>query len=67
MTENGSPRWVLVLFGLVAALLGLYLWHRQGQHFGLGAARGCVSIRAAIASAVLFLALTVAELVRNVR
>lgn len=67
MTENGSPRWLLVLFGLVAAPLGLYLWHRQGQHFGLGQAKGHVSIRAALASVVLFIALTGAELVHNVR
>jgi hypothetical protein len=67
MTENGSPRWLLVLFGLLAAPLGLYLWHRQGPHFGLGGAKGNVSVRAALISAALFLVLTGAELMRNVR
>lgn len=67
MMENGSPRWVLVLFGAVAFPLGLYLWHRQGSHFGLGNARGEVDARAAFISAGLFVALTGAEVVRNVR
>lgn len=67
MTENGSPVWVLVVFGLLAAPLGLYLWHRQGPHFGLGEAKGNVSMRAAITSAALFLTLVAGELIRNER
>ena len=67
MMVNGSPRWLLVLFGAVAFPLGLYLWHRQGPHFGLGSAKGKVDIRAAFISAGLFLALAGAEVVRNVR
>jgi hypothetical protein len=51
----------------MACPLGLYLWHRQGPHFGLGSAKGSVNPRAALVSAALFLGLTVAELVRNVR
>lgn len=67
MTENGSPRWLLVLFGLLAAPLGLYLWHRQGPHFGLAEAKGKVNMCAALTSAALFLILSGAELLRNVR
>jgi hypothetical protein len=67
MTENGSPVWVLVAFGLLATPLGLYHWHRQGPHFGLGEAKGNVSMRAAITSAALFLALVAGELIRNER
>lgn len=67
MMENGSPRWLLVLFGAVAFPLGLYLWHRQGPHFGLGGANGKVDTRAAFISVGLFVALTGAEVVRNVR
>ena len=67
MTENGSPRWLLVLFGLLAAPIGLYLWHRQGPHFGLGEAKGNVNVRAALISATLLFALAGAELLRNVR
>jgi hypothetical protein len=67
MMENGSPRWLLVLFGAMAFPLGLYLWHRQGRHFGLGDAKGKVDKGAALVSAGLFLALAGAEVVRNVR
>ena len=67
MMENGSPRWLLVLFGAVTFPLGLYLWHRQGPHFGLGDAKGKVDIGAALISAGLFLGLTGVEIVRNVR
>jgi len=67
MMENGSPRWLLVLFGAVAFPLGLYLWHRQGPHFGLAGAKGKVDTQAAFISAGLFLALIGAEVVRNVR
>jgi hypothetical protein len=67
MTENGSPRWVLVGFGLTAFTLGLYLWHRQGRHFGLGDAKGNVSIRAAFMSTALLVALLAAELIYNVQ
>ena len=67
MMQNGSPRWLLVLFGVVAFPLGLYLWHRQGPHFGLAGAKGKVDTRAAFISTGLFLALTGAEVVRNVR
>jgi hypothetical protein len=65
MTENGSPVWVLVAFGLLTVPVGLYLWHRQGPHFGLGEAKGNVSPRAALTSVALFLVLTGAELLRN--
>ncbi|SPE59236.1 conserved membrane hypothetical protein [Verrucomicrobia bacterium] len=67
MRQNGSPTWVLVLFGLVTAPLGLYLWHRQGPYFGLGPAKGQVSLRAALGSAALFAAVATIELMRNVR
>jgi hypothetical protein len=67
MTENGSPLWLLVFFGIVTVPLGLYLWHRQGPHFGLGEAKGKVDGRAAVISAALFISLAGAELVRNVR
>lgn len=67
MTDNRSPLWLLVLFGAVAFPAGLFLWHRQGPHFGLGKAEGRVNTGATFVSAALFLALTAAELLRNVR
>jgi hypothetical protein len=47
MLRHGSPLWVLVFFGAMTAPVGLWLWHRQGPHFGLGLARGQVSTVAA--------------------
>lgn len=67
MTQNGSPVWLLGAFGILTVPFGLYLWHRQGPYFGLGEAKGSVDIRATLISAVLCFALTVVELVRNVR
>ena len=67
MMEYGSPRWLLVLFGAAVFPLGLYLWHRQGPHFGLGEAKGKVDTHAAIISTTLLLVIVGAEMVRNVR
>ena len=47
MLRNGSPIWSLWLFGAITMPVGLWLWHRQGEHFGLGAAKGQVSRGAA--------------------
>ena len=43
MLRYGSPPWSLWFFGLATAPLGLWLWHRQGPHFGLGPANGQVN------------------------
>jgi hypothetical protein len=64
MLGNGSAPWQLWLFGAVAVILGFTLWHRLGPHFGLGPARGRVSVPVAYASLagcllLLFLALLV--------
>jgi len=50
MLRHGSSPWQLWLFGAVTAPGGLWLWHRQGPHFGLGPARGKVSRPAAYAA-----------------
>jgi hypothetical protein len=42
MLRQGSPIWHLWLFGIVTAPAGLFLWHRQGPHFGFGSAKGKV-------------------------
>lgn len=39
MLRLGSPRWALVLFGLVLAPLGLWVWHRESGRFGFGRRR----------------------------
>src|SRR4029077_4923338 len=38
LLRNGAPNWHLWLFGALTAPIGLWLWHRQGPHFGLGMA-----------------------------
>lgn len=50
----GSPRWLLVAFGLATIPMGLALWNGLGPSFGLGAAQGRVSRKAAAVSAGLF-------------
>src|SRR5262245_48841865 len=59
MLRHGSPPWLLWAFGAVAVPAGLWLWHRQGPHFGLGPASGEVSRGAAYASLAVFVALLV--------
>jgi hypothetical protein len=59
MLRHGSPPWLLWAFGFVTVPAGLWTWHRQGPHFGLGRARGEVSRGAAYASLGAFVALLV--------
>jgi hypothetical protein len=47
MLQHGTFRPLLWIFGLVAVVLGLWLWHGQGKHFGLGESRGRVDGQAA--------------------
>ncbi len=67
MLTHGSYRWQLVLFGILAAALGLYLWHRQGHYFGLGKTNGRVNKKAMAVSTLLFAVTVVIELVINSR
>jgi hypothetical protein len=57
MLRHGSEPWHLWLFGAAAAPAGLWLWNRQGPHFGLGSAQGRVNRRAAYAALAACLAL----------
>jgi hypothetical protein len=42
MLRHGSQPWQLWLFGAIACPFGIWLWHGQGHHFGLGASEGQV-------------------------
>src|SRR5262245_28228511 len=42
MLRHGSAPWQLWAFGAATVPAGVWLWHRQGPHFGLGPARGRV-------------------------
>jgi hypothetical protein len=60
MLRHGSDLWQLWLFGAITVPAGLWLWHRQGQHFGLGLADGNVNPSVAYSTfvvAILFLIL----------
>jgi hypothetical protein len=65
MMQHGSPYGVMIIFGILTVLPGLYLWHSQGKHFGLGEAGGKVNRQAAIVSALLLLAVVGVELIIN--
>ncbi len=67
MVINGSPPFTLALFGVVTVPIGLFLWHRQGRHFGLSGANGRVSPAAVIASVVLFVGIAVIEAIIDSR
>lgn len=54
----GTPRVLLVAFGMVTFAAGMWLWNGLGPHFGLGEAKGRVDRNAAVVSLSLF-ALTV--------
>lgn len=63
MLRHGSALWQLWLFGAVTMPAGLWLWHRQGGHFGLGQPGGQIEPWIAYASLVACLALIVLALV----
>ena len=50
------------MFGAVTIPLGLYLWHGQGLHFGLGPAKGKVHPVAAWGCVLLLSAIVAIEL-----
>ena len=40
LLRQGSPVWVLRVFGAVAVPMGFWLWSGQGPNFGSGTPRG---------------------------
>jgi hypothetical protein len=62
LLRHGAAIWQLWTFGILTAPFGLYLWHGQGAHFGLGKARGKVQPVAAYIVLSLLLALVAAEI-----
>lgn len=59
LLRNGARPWQLWLFGVLTAPLGLYLWHDQGRHFGLGTNALPVSRAAVYGAALVAVALLV--------
>ncbi len=67
MLQFGSPQWSLILFGLVAFSIGLFLWHRQGVHFGFAGSQGKVHPMATVTSLASLTLLVLAELICSSR
>ncbi len=67
MMRNGSPIWVLWLFGIVTVPIGFLIWHRLGHKFGLGESNGSVDERAAYVSLALFTVLFLATFLLSPR
>jgi hypothetical protein len=63
MLQTGSPAWLLLLFGLVSVPAGLWCWHKQGRHFGLGPQSQPVNRGHTLDVVVLLVAVVGAELV----
>jgi len=63
MMRHGSPQWTLIVFGIAAVAAGLWMWNSLGSKFGLGDTKGKVDRRATVASAILFAAIFIVELV----
>lgn len=61
MLRYGSEPWHLWLFGAIVAPPGLWLWHCQGPHFGLGSARGRVDAVVAWWTFAIFMLLLVTQ------
>ena len=59
MLRNGSPIWLLQLFGITATPLGFILWNGQGKHFGLGPSPEPVTFRTTLTSALAALFLVI--------
>ncbi len=59
----GVPQVVLIAVGLAGTAYGLWLWHRQGHYFGLGASGADVQTGAVIASVLLLAAVVTGEFI----
>jgi hypothetical protein len=63
MLRQGSPAWILWIYGMVAIPMGFWLWNGQGPNFGLGPAQGKVNHRVAWGSLVIFTLLVLLGLI----
>ena len=62
MLQTGTPAWLLLLFGMATVPAGLWCWHNQGHHFGLGPQAQRVNRRHAAGTVILLMAVIMAEL-----
>jgi hypothetical protein len=67
LARAGCPQIVMVIFGLLFASSGLWLWNGLGPHFGLKEARGKVDRTAAVGALILLAATVIVELLADSR
>ena len=67
LAHAGCPQAVMVVFGIVCATAGLWLWNRLGPHFGLKEAEGKVDQQAALAMLLLLVITLIAETLADSR
>lgn len=63
MLRNGAALWVLIVYGITAVALGLYLWNGLGTHFGLGDGKARVERQTAVVVTIAFVAVVAGEVV----
>ena len=63
LLHHGSHAWQLILFGLIVAPLGFYLWNGLGPKFGMGSGNGKVDRWAAVVLLALLIVTCAAEIV----
>jgi len=67
LVHYGTPRFLLVAFGLAAFTSGMLLWNGLGPQFGFGEAKGRVERNAAIVSLSLFTLIVLVEVLLDSR
>ena len=67
LAHAGCPQAVMVVFGIVCAAAGLWLWNRLGSHFGLKEAEGKVDQPAALGMLLLLVITLIAETMADSR
>jgi hypothetical protein len=65
--NNGSPMWVLWVFGAMTVPTGFSIWNRLGPKFGLGESNGRVDRWAAYTSLTLFIVMLLATFLASPR
>ena len=61
MLLNGTPKWVMILIGLIMVASGLFIWHGQGKYYGLGKEKEKINPMAIILSLILFFGILIFE------
>ena len=51
MYQSGTPRWVMIVFGIFASIAGLFTWHQIGEVRSLWSLPSTISWQSAIAMA----------------